>query len=114
MKKSCTIYYNINVYVHSHSRIEKIETKMKNQKVLLNQISSNEYNISLDPSELHIPNEDFVLEYEINEEELKRPQIFLESHPKNTNGYCFYYSFFPTKQINEIYQTIKENLKKRF
>ena len=82
---------------------------MKNQKVLFNQISPNEYNISLDPSELHIPNEDFVLEYEINEEDLEKPRLFLESHPKFINDYCFYYSFFPTKQINEIDQTIKEN-----
>ena len=108
-EKELQYYYNINIYVHSQSRIEKIETKMKNKNVLFNQISPNEYNISLDPSELHIPNEDFVLEYEINEEDLKMPRLFLESHPKYTNDYCFYYSFFPTKQINEIDQTIKEN-----
>ena len=102
-------YYNINVNVHSTGKIEKIETKMKNNKVIFKKINDNEYNISLDPSELHIPNEDFVLEYEINEEILKKPSLLLESHPKYKNDYCFYYSFNPTKVIDGIDENLIKN-----
>lgn len=108
-------YYNINVNVHSESRIEKIDTKMVNQTFLFKKISSHEYNISLDPSELHIPNQDFVLEYEISDEDSKKPQMTLEVHPKYKNDYCFYYTFNPSKQIKnlekEITNPINEDMK---
>ena len=108
-------YYNINVNVHSESRIEKIDTKMVNQTFLFKKISSHEYNISLDPSELHIPNQDFVLEYEISDEDSKKPQMILEVHPKYKNDYCFYYTFNPSKQIKnlekEITNPINEDMK---
>ena len=99
-------YYNINVHVHSESKIEKIETKMIGQSFLFKKINDNEYDISLDPSELHVPNQDFVLEYQINEEELKKPQILLESHPKYKNDYCLYYTFNPSKQIENLEKVI--------
>ena len=70
-------YYNLNVHVHSESKIEKIDTKVLNQSFIFKKKSSNEYNIYLDPSELHIPNQDFVLEYEICEEDFRKPQISL-------------------------------------
>ena len=75
-ENSLQYYYNIDVNVHSPGKIDKIETKMKNKKVIFKKINDNEYNVSLDPSELHIPNEDFVLEYEINEEIMKKPILF--------------------------------------
>ena len=102
-------YYNINVNVISMIKIDKIETKMKNNKVIIKKINDNEYNVSLDPSEFHIPNEDFVLEYEINEEILKMPSLLLESHPKYKDDYCLYYSFNPTKQIKDINDIILED-----
>jgi len=108
-------YYNINVNVHSESKIEKIDTKMVNQTFLFKKKSSHEYNISLDPSELHIPNQDFVLEYEISDEDSKKPQMTLEVHPKYKNDYCFYYTFNPSKQIKnlekEIANPINEDMK---
>jgi len=108
-------YYNINVNVLSESRIEKIDTKMVNQTFLFKKKSSHEYNISLDPSELHIPNQDFVLEYEISDEDSKKPQMTLEAHPKYKNDYCFYYTFNPSKQIKnlekEIANPINEDMK---
>ena len=94
-------YYNININLHSTSKIEKIETKMHNNKILINKINPNIYNITLDTSELHIPNEDFVMEYEINENEFNQQQMILESHPKYTNDYCFYYRFNPTSEIDK-------------
>ena len=92
-ENSLQYYYNLNVNVLSQSKIKKIETKMKDQKVLIKKKNDNNYNISLDASELYIPNEDFVLEYEINEEDLKKPRMYLESHPKYKNDYCLYYAF---------------------
>ena len=98
--KALQYYYNLNVSVHSESKIVKIATKMKNKKFLIKKINQNAYDITLDPSELHVPNEDFVLEYEIGEDELSAPKMLLESHPKFKNDYCFYYSFNPSRQID--------------
>ena len=106
---SLQYYYNINVNVNSQSIIKNIETKMKNKKVIIKQINPNKYNITLDPTELHIPNEDFVLEYEMNDESFKNPQMYLESHPKYKNDYCFYFSFNPSKIINNIDQKLLNN-----
>ena len=99
-------YYNLNVHVYSESRIEKIDTKVINQSFLFKKKSSHEINIFLDPSELHIPNQDFVLEYEIVEEDLKIPRLLIEEHPKYKKDYCFYYTFNPSKQIKNIEKEI--------
>ena len=106
---SLQYYYNINITVHSQSAIKNIGTKMYNKNVIIKQINPCEYNITLDPSELHVPNEDFVLEYEIDEESLKKPQMYLESHPKYKNDYCFYYSFNPSLAIDNINEDIMKN-----
>ena len=95
-------YYNVDIKINSMAKIETIETKMKNNdKIIIKKINDNVYEVFLDHSELHIPNEDFVLEYEINEEILKKPVLLLELHPKYENDYCFYYSFNPTKLIDD-------------
>ena len=111
-------YYNIDVHVLSESRIDKIDTKTENQSFIYKKISSHEYKIYLDPTELHVPNQDFVLEYEICDEDLRKPQITLESHPKYKNDYCFYYTFNPSKQIpnieKEISNPINEDMKGNF
>ena len=108
-------YYNIKVHVHSSSKIEKIDTKVINQSFIFNKKNEYDYDIFLDPSELHIPNQDFVLEYEISEEDFKKPRISLEKHPKFDNDYCLYYSFNPSKQIpnleKEILNPINEDMK---
>ena len=73
---------------------------MKNdKKIIINKLNDNSYKVSLDCSKLHIPNEDFVLEYEIDEEILKKAISLLELHPKYINDYCFYYSLNRTKLI---------------
>ena len=94
--------YNINVDLYCEYKIQNVATRMKNKNVIIKKNNDYEYNIKLDPSMIHIPNEDFVLEYEINENDLKKPQIFLEQHPKYKNDFCFYYSFNPSFLINEI------------
>ena len=50
---------------------------------------------------LHIPNEDFVLEYQISDDEFKKPEFILEKHPIFNNDYCFYYKFSPSSIIDE-------------
>ena len=50
---------------------------------------------------LHMPNEDFVLEYQISDEEFKKPEFILEKHPNFENDYCFYYKFNPTAIIDD-------------
>ena len=115
---SLQYYYNLNIHVHSESKIEKIDTKVINQSFIFKKKSSYEYDISLDPSSLHIPNQDFVLEYEICDEDLKKPQMVLEKHPKYKNDYCFYYKFNPTKLIKniekEMSNPINEDMKGNF
>ena len=101
--------YNINVALHCEYKIKHVITRMKNKNVIIEKLNEYEYNIKLDPSMIHIPNEDFVLEYEINENDLKKPQLFLEKHPKYKNDYCFYYSFNPSFLIKEIAPNLIEN-----
>ena len=93
--------YNVEINVLSEYEIKKIGCKMKNKNVIITKIKDNFYNIKLDPAHLHIPNEDFVLEYEINPEMLKKPNLILEKHPKYENDYCFYYSFSPWELIKD-------------
>ena len=100
-KKSLEYNYNIDVNVYSESFIENIDCKMKNKNILITKVTDNCYNIKLDPSILHIPNEDFVLEYKIKEADLKKPTLILEKHPKYENDYCFYYSFNPWYSIKD-------------
>ena len=55
-------YYNINITINSMTKIETIETKMKNNNgIIFNKINDNIYKVFLDCSKLHIPKEDFVL-----------------------------------------------------
>jgi uncharacterized protein YegL len=93
--------YNVDINVYSESLINKIGCKMRNKNIIISKINDNSYNIKLDPSLLHIPNEDFVLEYEINQDDLKKPILILEKHPKYEDDYCFYYSFNPWHLIKD-------------
>ena len=107
--------YDLNVHVHSSSKIEKIDTKVINQSFIFKKKTPYAYDISLDPSELHIPNQDFILEYEISQEDYKKPRLSLERHPNYNNDFCFYYTFNPSKQIpnleKEIANPINEDMK---
>ena len=98
---SLNYYYNIDVNVYSKYEIKNISTKMVNKNVLINKINCYNYNVKLDPSILHIPNEDFVLEYQISDDEFKKPEFILEKHPIFNNDYCFYYKFSPSSIIDE-------------
>ena len=99
--RSLDYKYDLDINVYSESLIKGLYCKMKDKNIIITKINDNFYNIKLDPSIIHIPKEDFVLEYEINEEELKKPQLILEKHPKYENDYCFYYSFNPWYLIKD-------------
>ena len=73
---------------------------MINKDVIITKINDYNYNIKLDPSKLHISNEDFVLEYQISENDFKKPELILEKHPKYENDFCFYYKFLPSNIID--------------
>jgi hypothetical protein len=88
---SLDYYYNIEINVNSPYEIKKIDTKMTNKNILINKLDDFNYNIKLDPSMLHIPNEDFVLEYQISEKDFIKPELILEKHPIYDNDFCFYY-----------------------
>ena len=65
-------YYNVDVNVYSEYEIKNINTKMINKNIIITKINDYNYNIKLDPSMLHIPNEDFVLEYQLSENDFKK------------------------------------------
>ena len=98
---SLDYYYNIDVNVYSKYEIKNISTKMLDKNILITKINDYNYNVKLDPSMLHIPNEDFVLEYQIPDDEFKKPEFILEKHPIFNNDYCFYYKFSPSEIIDE-------------
>ena len=105
MDNSLNYYYNIDINVYSKYEIKNISTKMVNKNILITKINDYNYNIKLDPSKLHIPNEDFVLEYQISDDEFKRPEFILEKHPNFENDYCFYYKFDPSTIIDDNIDT---------
>ena len=105
MDNSLNYYYNIDINVYSKYEIKNISTKMVNKNILITKINDYNYNIKLDPSMLHIPNEDFVLEYQISDDEFKRPELILEKHPIFENDYCFYYKFDPSTIIDDNIDT---------
>ena len=105
MDNSLNYYYNIDINVYSKYEIKNISTKMVNKNILITKINDYNYNIKLDPSMLHIPNEDFVLEYQISDDEFKKPELILEKHPNFENDYCFYYKFDPSTIIDDDIDT---------
>ena len=93
--------YNVDINLYSEYIIKNIGCKMKNKNVLISKKNDYNYNIKLDPSLIHIPNEDFILEYDIDKNDLKKPNLILEKHPKYENDYCFYYTFNPWNLIQD-------------
>ena len=87
--------YNINVKLHSTSEICSIKCLMKNTPVIINPLPTNDFEIFLDNTRINIPNEDFVLTYEINKENLYKPSLLLMKHNKYPNDYSMYYNFNP-------------------
>lgn len=104
IKEGSGLYYqyDVNVNIHSTFPIQKINTKI-HAPTTITLIDDFNANVSLERSNLNIPNEDFELVYEIDKEALKMPKLLITKHPKFENDYAFYYSFSPSKKIqNEL------------
>ena len=87
--------YNVNVKLHSNYQIMTIKTLMKNTPAIINPLPTNDFEITLDDTRINIPNEDFVLIYEIEKENLFKPSLLLMKHNKYPNDYSLYYNFNP-------------------
>ena len=92
--KGLEYLYNVKLNIHSTFEITNIQTKITTPTIIT---KINKYNaeVTLDNGNNNIPNEDFVLEYEINENELVKPKLLLTKHPKYEDDYAFWYSFNP-------------------
>ena len=101
--------YNVNVKLHSNYQIMNIKAHMKNTPVIINPLSKNDFEIILDNSRIIIPNEDFVLKYEIEKENLFKSSLLLMKYTKYPNDYSLYYNFNPyyfIKNNNIDFETI--------
>ena len=102
----CLYYtYDVKLNLHSSRDIKSIYSPTSN--VILNKQNERFYKINLDSSKLNIPNENLVIEYEIKETELYKPENTIMKHPLYENDYALFYSFNPlqmikNKLVNEI------------
>jgi len=99
--------YDVNLNLHSNREIKNVYSPTSN--VILTQKNPNFYNISLDNAKLNIPNENLVIEYEIKESELYKPESILMKHPLYENDYSLFYSFNPFHMIkNKLVEQIDD------
>ena len=84
------------------------------QKTIIYQDDSYNATITLDSNEVNIPNEDFVIEYEISEDELTQPKLIITQHPQY-GDYAFCYSCNPNYFLNQKNQApFDENFQGNF
>ena len=94
----CLYYtYDVKLNLHSSRDIKSIYSPTSN--VILNKQNERFYKINLDSSKLNIPNENLVIEYEIKETELYKPENTIMKHPLYENDYALFYSFNPLQMI---------------
>ena len=89
--------YDINLNLHSSREIKNVYSPTSN--VIITQKNTKFYQVSLDNAKLNIPNENFVVEYEIKEEEMYKPENIIMKHPLYENDYALFYSFNPLQMI---------------
>lgn len=89
--------YDVDLYLHSSREIKSIYSPVTS--VVFIKKSEKFYKINLDSSKLNIPNEDLVIEYEIKEAELYKPENNIMKHPLYDNDYALFYSFNPLQMI---------------
>ena len=89
--------YDVNLFIHSSRDIQNIYSPTSN--VIITQKTPKFYQINLDQSQLNIPNEDLVIEYEIKESELYQSESILMKHPLYEKDYSLFYSFNPLQMI---------------
>jgi len=89
--------YEVNLYIHSSRDIQKIYSPTSN--VILTKRNNKFYQVNLDASKLIIPNENLVIEYEVQNSEIYKPESIVMKHPLYKNDYSLFYSFIPLQMI---------------
>ena len=89
--------YDINLFIHSSRDIQNIYSPTSN--VIITQKNPRFYQVNLDQTQLNIPNENLVIEYEIKDTELYQPESIIMKHPLYENDYALFYSFNPLQMI---------------
>ena len=89
--------YDVKLFIHSSRDIQNIYSPTSN--IIFSQKSPKFYQVNLDQSQLNIPNENLVIEYEIKNSELYQPESIIMKHPLYENDYSLFYSFNPLQMI---------------
>ena len=85
--------YDINLNIFSSRDIQNVFSPTSN--VIFIQKTPQFYQVNLDKTQLNIPNENLVIEYEIKDSELYQPESVMMKHPLYQNDYSLFYSFNP-------------------
>ena len=85
--------YDLNLNIFSSRDINKIYSPTSN--VIFSQKNPKFYQVNLDKTQLNIPNEDLVIEYEIKDSEIFQPESIIMKHPSYEHDYSLFYSFNP-------------------
>ena len=85
--------YDVNLFIHSSRDIENIFSPTSN--IIFSKKNPRLYQVNLDQTQLNIPNENLVIEYDIKDSETYQPESIIMKHPSYKNDYSLFYSFNP-------------------
>ena len=85
--------YDINLNIFSSRDIQNIFSPTSH--VIFLQKTPQFYQVNLNKTQLNIPNENLVIEYEIKDTEIYQPESIIMKHPLYQNDYSLFYSFNP-------------------
>ena len=85
--------YDVNLFIHSSRDIENIFSPTSN--IIISKKNPRLYQVNLDQTQLNIPNENLVIEYDIKDSETYQPESIIMKHPSYKNDYSLFYSFNP-------------------
>ena len=85
--------YDVNLFIHSSRDIENIFSPTSN--IIFSKKNPRLYQVNLDQTQLNIPNENLVIEYDIKDSEAYQPESIIMKHPTYKNDYSLFYSFNP-------------------
>ena len=89
--------YDLTLNLFSSRDIEKIYSPTSN--IIFSKKTSQFYQVNLDKSQLNIPDENVVIEYQIKDSELYQPESIIMKHPLYENDYSLFYSFNPLQMV---------------
>ena len=98
--------YDVNLLIHSSREIQNIYSPTSN--VIFTQKNPKLYQVNLDKTQLNIPEENLVIEYDIKESDIYKPESLIMKHPLYEHDYALFYSFNPlqmmkNKLVNEVF-----------